>query len=227
MYPLVLQNLAFQVWMTPHAACLQFILWTACSPTSTTTSATASETTRLKLQGDMYIYITKNNRTPLYYTNIPTKRFFLEFGLPQQLQHLKHRQRWCYVIGGFQVEAPSQVLPSGKLTQPWKPWPIESSWIQPLKMVIFHNYVSLPEGKCFVSWFRLQNRSGFQLTNKYSGLQGPDLAHDSETSDFYGHFRNLNCRYLLCEGISPPNMAKNGTVPSFQGPENLTDVRFR
>ena len=32
-------------------------------------------------------------------------------------------------------------------------WPIEILWIYPLKMVIFHSYVSLPERICERSWF--------------------------------------------------------------------------
>ena len=36
---------------------------------------------------------------------------------------------------------------------------IESSWIYPLKMVIFHSYVSLPEGKHFSSFMSFQGSS--------------------------------------------------------------------
>ena len=40
-------------------------------------------------------------------------------------------------IGGL-CSIENDMIPSGHLTE----------WIYPLKMVIFHGYVSLPEGKC-------------------------------------------------------------------------------
>ena len=46
---------------------------------------------------------------------------------------------------------PIKSLPSGKHTKSYWKWPF-SAWIYPLKMVISHSYVSLPEGKGHRSW---------------------------------------------------------------------------
>ena len=53
-------------------------------------------------------------------------------------------RRLRYRIWSWKVRNLESV-PSGNLTKSYRTWPIQ--WIYPWKMVIFHGYVSLPEGK--------------------------------------------------------------------------------
>ena len=41
-------------------------------------------------------------------------------------------------------------IPFGNLLQMYWKWPIESSWVVPFKMVVFHSYVCFPEGNLTV-----------------------------------------------------------------------------
>jgi len=84
----------------------------------------------------------------------PGRSAFLESGSPRN----RFRSGQCF-FSGFQIAIQTLTLTSGDLPSGYVKIAIENGhlqWFFPLKMVIFHSYVSLPEGNMLKGFNQIQ-----------------------------------------------------------------------